>query len=76
MAHARDVCQDGACAYILAIMMAVPASSTPAAPARKAPSQPLQQAKPYDASGGQRRYIDPDPNIRFEMMRQQNWRKG
>ncbi|MEA2969419.1 MAG: hypothetical protein QOE78_2680, partial [Alphaproteobacteria bacterium] len=24
----------------------------------------------------QKRYTDPDPNIQFEMMRQQNWSKG
>lgn len=59
-------------AYILASMIAMPASSALAAPARKAPSQ----AKPHDAYGGQRRYTDPDPNVQFEMMRQQNWSKG
>jgi hypothetical protein len=47
-----------------------------AMPARKAPSQPLLQAKPHDAYGSQRRYADPDPNVQFEMMRQRNWRKG
>ena len=63
-------------AYILAIMIATPASSALAAPAREAPSQPLLQAKPHDAYGRQRRHTDPDPNVQFEMMRQQNWRKG
>jgi hypothetical protein len=47
-----------------------------AAPAHKAPSQPLLQAKPHDAYGGQKRHTDPDPNVQFEMMRQRNWRKG
>ena len=63
-------------AYILAIMIATPASSTLAAPARKAPSQTLLQAKPHDAYGRQRRHTDPYPNVQFEMMRQRNWRKG
>ena len=63
-------------AHILAIMIATPASSAFAAPAHKAPSQPLLQAKAHDAYGGQRRYADPDPNVQFEMMRQRNWRKG
>jgi hypothetical protein len=63
-------------AYILAIMIAIPASSALAASAREAPSHTLLQAKPHDAYGGQRRYTDPDPNVQFEMMRQQNWRKG
>jgi len=62
-------------ACILAIMIATPVSSVVAAPARKAPSQPVLQAKPYDAHGG-RRYSDPDANVQFEMMRQRNWRKG
>jgi hypothetical protein len=48
-------------AYILAIMIAMPVSSAPAAPARKGPSQPLLQAKPYSAYGSQRRHTDPDP---------------
>lgn len=63
-------------AYILAIMIAMPASSALAASAREAPSQTLLQAKPHDAYGRQRRHTDPDPNVQFEMMRQQNWRKG
>jgi hypothetical protein len=63
-------------AYILAIMIAIPASSALAAPAGKAPSQPLLQAKPHDAYGRHRWYTDPDPNVQFEMMRQRNWRKG
>jgi hypothetical protein len=25
---------------------------------------------------GQKRYTDPDPNVQFELMRQENWRKG
>ena len=29
-----------------------------------------------DPYGPYKRYTDPDPNIRFEMMRQQQWRKG
>ena len=63
-------------AMILAIMIAMPASSALAAPAHNAPSQPLLQAKPHDAYGGQKRHTDPDPNVQFEMMRQRNWRKG
>ena len=63
-------------AYILAIMIATPASSALAAPAPEAPSLTLLQAKPHDADGRPRRHTDPDPNVQFEMMRQRNWRKG
>ena len=55
-------------AYILAIMIAMPASSALAASAREAPSQPLLQAKPHDAYGRQRRHTDPDPSVQFEMI--------
>jgi hypothetical protein len=65
----RNVC-------IVAAVIAVMASPAFAHSERKAPTQYAPQAMPYDAYGGKKRYTDPDPNIRFEMMRQRNWRKG
>jgi hypothetical protein len=41
------------------------------------PTQAQLPATSYEVySGGRRLGTDPDPNIRFEMMRQQNWRGG
>ena len=65
----RNIC-------IIAAVMAVMASPVLAQSERKAQIQHAPQAMPYDAYGGKKRYTDPDPNIRFEMMRQQNWRGG
>jgi hypothetical protein len=36
----------------------------------------LSTLKSVVTYGPYKRYTDPDPNIRFEMMRQQQWRKG
>ena len=63
-----------ACA-IVAVMVVV-ASPAFAQSASKAQKQRSLQPSSYGAYGGQKRYTDPDPNIQFEMMRQQNWRKG
>ena len=39
--------------------------------------QAQDRANPNEVySGGRRLGTDPDPNIRFEMLRQQNWRGG
>ena len=43
---------------------------------RKAQAQRLPELPSSDPYGPHKRYTDPDPNIRFEMMRQQQWRKG
>jgi hypothetical protein len=42
----------------------------------RAQAQRALQASSYGAYGGKKRHTDPDPNVRFEMMRQRNWRKG
>ena len=39
-------------------------------------AQSAMRPSSYGAYGGHKRYTDPDPNIQFEVMRQQNWRKG
>jgi hypothetical protein len=64
----RDIC-------ILAAVIAIIASPA-LAQSRKAQVQPAPEATLYDPYGSQKRYTDPDPNIRFEMLRQRNWRKG
>jgi hypothetical protein len=43
---------------------------------RKAQAQRSPQVQSYGAYGGRKRYTDPDPNVQFELMRQENWRKG
>jgi hypothetical protein len=57
-------------------VMVVVASPSFAQSANKAQKQRSPQPSSYGAYGGQKRYTDPDPNIQFEMMRQQNWSKG
>ena len=63
-------------AFILAAVIALTASPVLAQFDRKDRTQHAPQAAPYDAYGGKKRHTDPDPNVRFEMMRQRNWRKG
>ena len=44
---------------------------------RKAPTQYAPQATSPGVYTGRRGVnTDPDPNVQFEIMRQQNWRKG
>ena len=44
---------------------------------RKAPTQYAPQATSPGMYTGRRGVnTDPDPNVQFEIMRQQNWRKG
>jgi hypothetical protein len=65
----RNVC-------ILAAAIAIVASPAFAQSRKSQPQRP-PQAAPYDAYGGQsRRGTDPDPNVQFDIMRQQNWSKG
>jgi opacity protein-like surface antigen len=65
----RSVC-------IVAAVIVVAASPAFAQSARKAQAQRSPQATSDYGYGGQKRYSDPDPNVRFELMRQENWRKG
>jgi opacity protein-like surface antigen len=65
----RSVC-------VAAAAIVVAASPAFAQSARRAQAQRSPQAISADGYGGQKRYSDPDPNVRFEMMRQENWRKG
>jgi hypothetical protein len=59
---------------ILAAAIAVAASPAFAQSRRAHPQRaPQVSSDPY---GAQKRYTDPDPNVQFEIMRQQNWRKG
>jgi hypothetical protein len=57
-------------------VMAVVASPSFAQPASKAQKHRSLQPSSYGAYNGHKRYTDPDPNIQFEMTRQQNWSKG
>jgi hypothetical protein len=43
---------------------------------RKAYQRAPQAASPGVYTGPRRGNTDPDPNVQFEIMRQQNWRKG
>ena len=61
--------------YVMASVIAVPASPAFAEPG-KVQAQHALQAGSYDVYGGKKRHTDPDPNVLFEMNRQRNWRKG
>jgi hypothetical protein len=64
---------------IAAALAAILASSAFAQSTRNSqrPTQTQQPATSNEVySGGRRLGTDPDPNIRFELMRQQNWRGG
>jgi hypothetical protein len=61
---------------ILAAAVVIAASPALAQSGRKTQAQRAPQAVSSDPHGGQKRYTDPDPNIQFEVMRQQQWRKG
>ena len=58
-------------------MVAMIASPAYAQSRRKAPTQYAPQATSPGVYTGRRGInTDPDPNVQFEIMRQQNWRKG
>jgi hypothetical protein len=57
-------------------LVAVVASPAFAQSARKGRTQHAPQAAPRYGHEGQKRFSDPDPNIQFELIRQQQWRKG
>jgi hypothetical protein len=63
-------------ALVLAVAIVIAASPGLAQSSRKAKAQRSPQVQSYGTYGGQKRYTDPDPNVRFELMRQENWRKG
>jgi hypothetical protein len=63
-------------AFVLAAAIVIAASPALAQSSRKAKAQHSPQVQSYGTYGGQKRYTDPDPNVRFELMRQENWRKG
>lgn len=63
-----------AIAYVAAALIAIPAA--PAFAAHKAQAQRGAPAASQYGTSGQRRFTDPDPNIQFELMREQQWRKG
>jgi hypothetical protein len=64
------------CLAAMAVILA--ASPALAQSSRKAQGPlPAYRASPDAVYSGDRRIgTDPDPNIRFELMREQNWRKG
>ncbi|MEA2958120.1 MAG: hypothetical protein QOJ58_3626 [Alphaproteobacteria bacterium] len=71
---ARRYTMQRVCAIVAVIV--VVASPAFAQSAGKAQKQRSLHPSSYGGYGGQKRYTDPDPNIQFEMMRQQNWSKG
>ena len=63
-------------AVVLGAATVIAASPALAQSSRKAKAQRSPQVQSYGGYGGQKRYTDPDPNVQFELMRQENWRKG
>jgi hypothetical protein len=62
---------------IAAVVAAIVASPALAQSARKAQTQrPPQATSPDVYFGGRWLGRDPDPNVRFEILRTQNWRRG
>jgi hypothetical protein len=63
-------------AAAVAVIVASPAFAQSTRGSQR-PSQAQQPAASYEVyAGGRRLGTDPDPNVRFEMLRQQNWRGG
>ena len=63
-------------AFVLATAIVMAASPALAQSSRKAKAQRSPQLQSYGTYSAQKRYTDPDPNVQFELMRQENWRKG
>jgi hypothetical protein len=65
-------------AYVGAALVAIVASPAFAQSTRKSQTQRGSQATSPYGYAGQKRFTDPDPdpNVQFELMRQQQWRKG
>jgi len=58
-------------------LIVILASTSSAQPARKAQKQRPSVTTSNEVYVGQRQIgSDPDPSVRFEMLRQDNWRKG
>jgi hypothetical protein len=70
----RHACVAAAVIATIALiaMIASPAFAQSQRRAYRAP----QAASPGVYAGPRRGNTDPDPNVQFEIMRQQNWRKG
>jgi hypothetical protein len=70
----RHTCVAAAVIATIALiaMIASPAFAQSQRRAYRAP----QAASPGVYAGPRRGNTDPDPNVQFEIMRQQNWRKG
>jgi hypothetical protein len=65
------------CIAVVIVMIASIASPALAQSRRHAPVQRApQSAYPGVYPGQGRVNTDPDPNVQFEILRQQNWRKG
>jgi hypothetical protein len=63
--------------YIIAAMITMIASPALAQSGRKVQPPHSAPPSPNGVYSGQRRIgTDPDPNVRFEILRQENWRKG
>jgi hypothetical protein len=63
-------------ALVLVAAIVIAALPALAQSSRKAKAQRSPQVQSDGGYGGQKRYTDPDPNVQFELMRQENWRKG
>ena len=63
-------------AFVVAAAIVITASPALAQSSRKPQTQRSPQVQSYGTYGGPKRYTDPDPNVQFELMRQENWRKG
>ena len=63
--------------YIIAAMITMIAAPALAQSGRKVQTPHSSPPSSYGGYSGQRRIgTDPDPNVRFEILRQENWRKG
>ena len=63
--------------YIIAAMITMIASPALAQSGRKVQTPHSSPPSSYGVYSGQRQIgTDPDPNVRFEILRQENWRKG
>ena len=63
--------------YVIIPLLALLASPAFAQSARQAKAQRAAPVRMHDAPVARPRFgTDPDPNVQFEIMRQQNWRKG
>jgi hypothetical protein len=71
----RHACVAAAVIATIALIAMI-ASPAFAQSQRKAYQRAPQAVSPGVYAGPRRGNTDPDPNVQFEIMRQQNWRKG